>query len=116
MKNGFGFKTDNTSKQRSMNVFGDAEDEVDLTEGYVRGGDAGDIPVTRDYMNNRFQAVRVLIHEATHKFAPTDDFDDQGYVFSDGSDFRAPLIVSAQCLNNADSLLLHGGRVPALTD
>lgn len=104
MRNGFNFKTDNTSKQRSMNVFGDAEDEVDLTEGYVRGMDVGDIHVTRDYiMNNRFQAVRVLIHEASHKFCQTDDFDEQGYMKADGSDFRAPGITSAQCLNNADS-------------
>ncbi len=104
MKGGFAFKTDNTSRQRSINVFGDAPDEVDLTEGYVRGMDAGDIHVTRDYiMNNRFQAVRVLIHEATHKFAQTDDFDEQGYMEADGSDFREPGITSAQCLNNADS-------------
>jgi hypothetical protein len=65
---------------------------------------AGDILVTRDHiMNNRFRTVRVLIHEATHKFAQTDDFDEQGYMWSAGSDFRAPGIPSARCLNNADS-------------
>jgi hypothetical protein len=101
------FKTDNTSASRSINYFGDAPDEVDLTEGYVRNrgdGTKGDIHVTRDYiMNNRFQAVRVFIHEATHRFANTDDFDEQGYMFADGSDFREPGITAAQCLNNADS-------------
>lgn len=106
MKNGFSLKTDNTSVQRSINVFGDEEDEVDLTEGYVTdyGHRQGDIHVTRDYiMNNRFQAVRTLIHEASHKFAQTDDFDEQGYIFADGSDFREPGITAEQCLNNADS-------------
>lgn len=106
MKNGFSFKTDNTSVQRSVNVFGDHEDEVDLTEGYVSnyGNRQGDIHVTRDYiMNNRFQAVRTLIHEASHRFAQTDDFDEQGYMEADGSDFREPGITAEQCLRNADS-------------
>jgi hypothetical protein len=104
MKGGYSLKTSNTSFSRSVNFFGDKPDEVDLTEGYVRGRNIGDIHVTRDYiMTNRFQAVRTLIHEASHKFADTVDFDEMGYIEDDGSDFREQGITAEQCLRNADS-------------
>jgi hypothetical protein len=100
-------KTDNTSTSRFVNEFGVDRGDVPNIEGYVRNGangSKGDIHVTRDYlMNNRFQAVRTFIHEATHRFANTDDFDEQGYMHADGSDFRQPGITAAQCLRNADS-------------
>jgi hypothetical protein len=99
-------KTDNSSSERLQSLGVDAGD-VQYIEGYVRNasnGGKGQIHVSRDYvMNNRYQAVRTFIHEATHKFANTDDFDEQGYIFADGSDFRQPGITAAQCLNNADS-------------
>jgi hypothetical protein len=99
-------KTDNSSSARLQSLGVDAGD-VQYIEGYVRNGSngtKGQIHVTRDYvLNNRYQAVRTFIHEATHKFADTDDFDEQGYIFADGSDFREPGITAAQCLNNADS-------------
>jgi len=73
------------------------------TEGYVRGT-VGDIHVTPDYIkNNPFQAVRTFIHEASHRYADTDDFDEQGYIKADGSDFREAGISNADCLKNADS-------------
>jgi hypothetical protein len=104
MKGGYSLKTSNTSFSRNVNFFGDKPDEVDLTEGYVRGGNIGDIHVRRDYiMNNRFQAVRALIHEATHKFADTEDFGEKGYIYADGSDFREQGITYDECLINADS-------------
>ncbi len=108
MTNGkLSLKTDNTSTSRFVNQFGVEADDVPYIEGYVRNGangSKGDIHVTRDYiMNNRFQAVRTFIHEATHRFANTDDFGEQGYMHADGSDFRAPGITAEQCLNNADS-------------
>lgn len=101
------FKTDNTSTKRFSGAFNVDADDVPYIEGYVRNGannTKGDIHVTRNYiMNNRFQAVRVFIHEATHRFASTADFDEQGYMHADGSDFREPGITPDQCLNNADS-------------
>jgi hypothetical protein len=100
-------KTDNTSAHRFEKALGVDKGDVPYIEGYVRngsGGKKGDIHVTRDYiMNNRYQAVRTFIHEATHRFANTDDFDEQGYMEADGSDFREPGITAAQCLRNADS-------------
>lgn len=99
-------KTDNSSSGRLQSLGVDAGD-VGLIEGYVRngsGGSKGDIHVSRDYiLNNRFQAVRTFIHEASHRFANTDDFDEKGYMEADGSDFREPGITAAQCLKNADS-------------
>lgn len=101
------FKTDNTTAKRFTGAFGVDADDVPNIEGYVRNGSDGSkgaIHVTRDYiMNNRFQAVRVFIHEATHRFANTADFDEQGYMYADGSDFREDGIKADQCLNNADS-------------
>jgi len=80
---------------------GDVREDV---EGYVRGQNVGDIHVTPEYIKgNRFQAVRVFIHEASHKYASTDDFDEKGYIWADGSDFRQPGITAAECLRNADS-------------
>lgn len=100
-------KTDNTTASRFVNEFGVDRGDVPNIEGYVRNGSdgsKGDIHVTRDYlMNNRFQAVRTFIHEATHRFASTNDFAEQGYMFANGSDFRQPGITATQCLNNADS-------------
>jgi hypothetical protein len=73
-------------------------------EGYVRGKNAGDIHVSPEYIKgNAFQAVRTFIHEASHKYASTDDFGEQGYIFADGSDFRRAGITKADCLKNADS-------------
>jgi hypothetical protein len=108
MNNGkLSLKTDNTSTSRFTGEFGVDAGDVPYIEGYVRNGpkgSKGDIHVTRNYiMNNRFQAVRTFIHEATHRFANTDDFGEQGYMFADGSDFRQPGITAEQCLNNADS-------------
>jgi hypothetical protein len=97
-------KTDNTTVKRFTNTLGVDAGVVPYIEGYVRGRNVGDIHVSRNYiMNNRFQAVRVFIHEASHKFAATDDFDERGYMHADGSDFREPGITPAQCLVNADS-------------
>lgn len=51
----------------------------------------GDIHLDRDTINNDMtMAVITFIHEATHRFANTDDHDDRGYFKSDGSDFCAP--------------------------
>lgn len=76
-------------------------------EGYVwnyASGKKGDIHVTPDYIrNNHFQAVRTFVHEATHHYASTDDFGEQGYIEADGSDFRQAGIQPNQCEVNADS-------------
>jgi len=48
-------------------------------------------------------AVITYIHEATHRFANTDDHGDSGYFKSDGSDYGAPGLNWQQALNNADS-------------
>ena len=56
-----------------------------------------------DLMTRPVYAAITLIHEATHKFANTDDFDNKGYFKDDGSDFRAPGLTWQQALKNADS-------------
>ena len=107
MRGGFSLKTDVTSTSRFTNVFGIDEDHVPGIEGYVRGvggSNVGNIHVNRNYiMNNRFMAVCTMIHEASHRFAQTADFGEQGYIRDDGSDFREPGITAEQCLRNADS-------------
>ncbi|PZN92803.1 MAG: hypothetical protein DCF31_14830 [Alphaproteobacteria bacterium] len=58
---------------------------------------------------NRTRAILTYIHESTHRYAGTVDFDDQGYVsattyIGNGSiRFREPGISKAQALVNADS-------------
>jgi hypothetical protein len=78
----------------------------DRVEGYVtrRNGSKGDVHVVPSYVeSNSWQATRVFIHEASHKYADTLDYGEKGYMFSDGSDFRQPGIVADQCRKNADS-------------
>ncbi len=103
-----GINGDVTIKVSHMNAAylepGETKADIKNVEGYVRGGNKGDIHVTPDYVkSNAKQAVRVFIHEASHKYASTDDFDEKGYIYSDGSDFRSPGITKDQCINNADS-------------
>jgi len=64
----------------------------------------GDIHLdSTDLLTKPVYAAITLIHEATHKFSNTDDYDDKGYFKSDGSAFRAPGLTWQQALNNADS-------------
>jgi hypothetical protein len=82
-----------------------------LTNGMVfhdSDGDAitrmGEIHVDKmTIRSNMTMAVITYIHEATHRFSNTDDYGDQGYFKSDGSDFVAPGLTWQQALNNADS-------------
>ena len=107
MNNGnLSLKTDNSSSKR-LQGFGIAAGDTQYIEGYVRGvgtTGVGDIHVKRDYItNNRRQAVRTFIHEATHRFANTKDFGESGYMEADGSAFRAAGLTKDQAIVNADS-------------
>lgn len=104
-----GINADVSIKVRKVNsslLEPDEKDIKDHVEGYVttRGGSKGDVHVVPSYIkSNSWQATRVFIHEASHKYADTLDYDEQGYIFADGSDFREPGIVADQCRKNADS-------------
>ncbi len=107
MNNGkLSLKTDNSSSKR-LQGFGVAAANIQDIEGCVREvgtAGVGDIHVKRDYIiNNRRQAIRTFIHEATHRFANTKDFGESGYVEADGTAFRAAGLTKDQAIVNADS-------------
>lgn len=57
--------------------------------------------------------VITLIHECTHKFASTDDYDPRGYRNNADTGWQAPGLTHAEAMNNADSyayLAYHMGR------
>jgi len=88
--------------------FNDPRETARTTEGYIAtyrsDGHKGDIHVWPQYIkSNAWQAARVFIHEASHKYADTKDFGEQGYRYANDSDFRQPGISPADCLDNADS-------------
>ncbi|MCG8315541.1 MAG: hypothetical protein MI976_20215 [Pseudomonadales bacterium] len=54
--------------------------------------------------NSQLNNAVLFIHEATHKYANTADFGEQGYTSSTGScSYRKPGLTTAQALMNADS-------------
>jgi|GEM_PF-5953962 len=63
----------------------------------------GDIHLDTDVLDDFDLAVVTFIHEATHKFASTNDYGDAGYLKNDGLRFRKDGLQNAQALNNADS-------------
>ena len=73
----------------------------------------GDAHVDRAYIasgtENRPRAILTFIHEATHRYAGTVDFDDKGYISAtnyfagNGIMFREPGLTAAQAAINADS-------------
>jgi hypothetical protein len=66
----------------------------------------GDIHIDRSLLTaeNLDMGIVTLIHEATHKFASTEDHGTAGYFNEDCyAGYRAPGLTSAQALNNADS-------------
>ena len=70
-------------------------ENADRVDGYVRGINQGDMHVNPDrLMKPRlFQAIRTFIHEASHKFANTEDFDEKGYMDpTPPHDFRQTLM------------------------
>lgn len=104
MKNGFALKTDVTSMNRFAYELRLPAVFAQKVQGYVRDKNVGDIHVKRSYiMNDQLQAVRILIHEASHKFAQTNDYGYKGYIKSDSLDFSVPGITAEECLTNADS-------------
>jgi hypothetical protein len=60
------------------------------------------ISLAKAQLNNENQAIRYLIHEATHAFARTNDYADRGYINNDG-EFRQPGLNSEEAILNADS-------------
>ena len=52
---------------------------------------------------NLHLAVITFIHEATHRYANTFDFDDKGYIDNDGDKFWSAGITKNDALLNADS-------------
>ncbi len=64
----------------------------------------GDIHLdTSTVKNDLPMAVITYIHEATHRFANTNDYDQRGYFRSDGTDFESPGLTAFQAVLNADS-------------
>ncbi len=100
-------KTQNTSAKRTGVIFKGVMQQHGFTptqlqsalEGYITSyvNRKGDIHVKRDFiLNNKYQAIRTFIHEASHRFADT---VDESYLWQDdwnGKDTNA-------LLNNADS-------------
>jgi len=82
-----------------------------LTNGtafYDQDGDAihrmGEIHIDKQTIRTDMtMAVITYLHEATHRFANTDDHGDQGYFKSDGSSYIQPGLTWQQALRNADS-------------
>ena len=64
---------------------------------------AGDIHIDQDTLDDTELSIITFIHEATHKYAGTDDYDDRGYLENDGLDFQEPGLTKTEALNNADS-------------
>ena len=64
---------------------------------------AGDIHIDQDSLDDTELSIITFIHEATHKYAGTDDYDDRGYLENDGLDFLEPGLTKTEALNNADS-------------
>ena len=63
----------------------------------------GDIHIDRDTLPDADLAIITFIHEASHKYAGTDDFDDRGYLENTGMAFEAPGLQKHEALKNADS-------------
>jgi hypothetical protein len=62
------------------------------------------IHVSKKYMlRNEEGGVRTIIHEASHKYANTEDHDWRGYREADDSRWMDPGLTKAEALNNADS-------------
>jgi hypothetical protein len=65
--------------------------------------------ITNDTAENRKRAILTFIHESTHRYAGTVDYDDQGYISAttylagNGIRFREPGLDTEKALTNADS-------------
>jgi hypothetical protein len=59
----------------------------------------GDVHITGDALSSGRYGVKTLIHEATHKYAGTDDYC---YFTEDGRDPRSAFTEKARALKNAD--------------
>lgn len=103
------FKTDNSSKARMTSITKGLVPDISLIEGYVfnHAKRKGDIHVSRDYiLNDKYQAVRTFIHEASHRFANTTDEtyfwpptnNSGNWEYSDAAN-----LVRDKLLHNADS-------------
>lgn len=69
----------------------------------VRMGDVHVSPGLFSEKKNLHLAIVTFIHEATHRFAGTDDFGDKGYIDNDGNKFWKSGITKSNALENADS-------------
>jgi len=49
------------------------------------------------------RGIKIIIHEASHKYANTEDYDVRGYRLVDDRDWVADGLTKAEALNNADS-------------
>ena len=65
----------------------------------------------RDMLRNADLGVITLIHEATHKYANTLDYDDADDRIADFSYWLKPGLTTEQALNNAESYALFACRV-----
>ena len=65
----------------------------------------------RDMLRNADLGVITLIHEATHKYANTLDYDDADDRIADFSYWLEPGLTTEQALNNAESYALFAFRV-----
>jgi hypothetical protein len=63
-----------------------------------------DIHLGSDIFNSPEYAIFVILHEATHKYANTEDYDIQGYTaYLDSLAYKKPGLTKAQALKNAES-------------
>lgn len=75
--------------------------------------------ITNDSAENRKRAILTFIHEATHRYAGTVDYDDQGYISAttylagNGIRFRETGLDTAQALTNADSYAVFAMEIGA---
>ena len=65
----------------------------------------------RDMLRDADLGVKVLIHEATHRYANTLDHGDAGYRRQNDRDWGAPGLTVDQALNNADSYACFAVRI-----
>ncbi|WP_082457870.1 M35 family metallo-endopeptidase [Pseudomonas sp. EGD-AK9] len=69
---------------------------------YVNKNNPNVINLARSQFNQAHQAIRYLIHEASHLYADTKDHSERGYTDNAGN-YRQPGLTKEEALNNADS-------------
>ena len=85
---------------------------VMISDGNYRTHEGHAIHISkRDMLRDADLGVKVLIHEATHRYANTLDHGDAGYRRQNDRDWGAPGLTVDQALNNADSYACFAVRI-----